>query len=254
MIGQIVLRAMSRPIGADDYTKKHDQANLEGALTILKGEFPDLRALVEGRKVLDFGCGAGAQSVALATKMNAIVTGIDINRGALKKAEKTALKHGLSPSQCRFVCEPTTEKYDVIISQNAMEHFDDPASVLSLIHGNLMAGGKVLMTFSPPWLAPYGHHMNFFCKLPWLHLLFSEKTVMAVRSRYRNDGAKKYTEVTSGLNKMTLAKFEKLIKESGFIIKQKRYRGVKGVAIFTRIPLLRELLTDRVTCVLETSQ
>ncbi len=44
--------------------------------------------------------------------------------------------------------------------------------------------GKMLITFGPPSYAPYGSHMRFFSKIPWLNIWFSEKTVMAVQRAY----------------------------------------------------------------------
>lgn len=88
----------------------------------------------------------------------------------------------------------------------------------------------------------------FFCRLPWINLLFSEKTVMTVRSRYRGDGALRYEDVESGLNKMSLRRFERLLESSRFRIEWIRYRGVKGQDWVRRFPVLRELLTNHVTC------
>ncbi|CAN5864331.1 hypothetical protein BH24ACI4_BH24ACI4_08100 [soil metagenome] len=57
--------------------------------------------------------------------------------------------------------------------------------------------------------------MVHFTKLPWVNVLFSERTVMQVRARFRDDGATRYEEVVMGLNRMTIARFERLIRASG---------------------------------------
>lgn len=250
MIGTFVLQAISRSPSSADYNETKVSTDVKGALKTLTGEFPDLQKIVGGRRVLDFGCGVGRQSVALAQTMGAVVIGVDTNPSALAEAQTLASHHNLANDQCSFVGELGNEKYDVIITQNAMEHFPDPGAILEIMKNHLAPGGKILVTFSPPWFAPYGHHMHFFCKLPWLNLIFSEKTVMKVRAKYRDDGATRYTEVESGLNKMTLAKFERLIEASGMKMSRQNYRGVKNLNFITRIPFIRELLTNRVTCVL----
>lgn len=89
--------------------------------------------------------------------------------------------------------------------------------------------------------------MNFFCPIPWLQLLFPEKTVMAVRARYRKDGARRYEEVESGLNRMSLRKFERLVGASGLKAERIDYVGVKQMHVLTRIPIVRELSTVVVT-------
>lgn len=251
MLGTTILQALSRDPESGDYAQVAPTSDIVGALDTLSGEFPDLDRLVSGKTVLDFGCGSGRQSVALAKDLGAVVTGVDTNSDILERAVNLASSYRLPIGACQFTSKLDGTKYDVIVTQNAMEHFPDPAAILQTMKEHLKPDGQILVTFSPPWFAPYGHHMHFFCKLPWLNLMFSEKTVMKVRARYRSDGATRYTEVESGLNKMTLAKFERLVRESGLKVARKNYRGVKGLDFLTKIPVIRELFTNRVTCVLE---
>jgi hypothetical protein len=122
--------------------------------------------------------------------------------------------------------------------------------VLQAMKDALRPGGLLLITFGPPWYAPYGSHMHFFCKLPWLNVIFPERAVMAVRNRFRSDGAQRYEDVESGLNKMSLRAFERLVKRSGLELVRNRYNSVKGLDVLTKIPVIRELCTSRVTVVL----
>ena len=41
--------------------------------------------------------------------------------------------------------------------------------------------------------------MDGITKLPWVNLLFPERVVLAVRSRYRTDGATRYEDCGGGL-------------------------------------------------------
>lgn len=249
MIGEVVLQAISRSPRAGDYIQTVGPKGIEGALKTLKKEFPDLDGLIRGKRVLDFGCGTGRQAVAMVEQHGAKVCGLDIDERWLTKARNRADDHGLSSDQLQFTNTLEDEnQFDVVISVNAMEHFANPGAVLDQMASALKPGGIILATFSPLWLSPFGHHMHFFCKLPWLHLIFSEKTVLKVRSMYRDDGAESYYD--AGLNKMTLKRFESLIADSELSMKRQHYRGVKGISTFTRIPLVRELLTNRVTCLL----
>lgn len=248
MIGEFVLRAISRPLDSGDYIRAVEPKGLDGALSALEREFPDLPNLVTNKRVLDFGCGTGRQSVSLAKRYGSEVYGLDINDRWLSAAEQRAAEHLLKRDKVQFGKSPSGESFDTVITVNAMEHFSDPVGVLQQMTNYLRPGGKILLTFSPPWLSPFGHHMHFFCRLPWLHLIFPERTVMKVRASYRSDGATTYAD--AGLNKMTLARFRKIVDSSGLDVVCIRYNGVKGVSAFTQIPIIRELLTNRVTAIL----
>ena len=77
------------------------------------------------------------------------------------------------------------------------------------------------------------------------HELFLSDSVAAVMvpgenrdgrtARYRKDGAKRYEKVESGLNRMSLRKFERLIGASGLKAARIDYVGVKKMHILTRI-------------------
>jgi ubiquinone/menaquinone biosynthesis C-methylase UbiE len=203
----------------------------------LRREFPNLATLLSNRDVLDFGCGFGDQAAAMAREFGAHVTGLDTHLGLIGSATR---RYG---DVARFTDHLDGNTFDVVISQDAMEHFDDPSSALAAMAAALRPGGVILMVFGPPWWAPYGAHMRFFCSVPWLQLWFSEKTVMAVRTRYRQDGAKHYEEIESGLNKMSLAKFERIVRNSGLKVLDRHYVGVKKIHFLTKIPVVRELTT-----------
>lgn len=228
----------------------------EVPLTLLREEFGDFDNLVRGKKVLDFGCGKGAQSVELAEQLNCRVTGIDNDPARLRKAIALKESRGLESDQLEFISQAGKshqKQFDIIISHNSMEHFSDPAFILKLMGSMLNEGGRLLITFGPPWYAPYGSHMNFFCKVPWINLLFSEQTVMNVRSQYRNDNAQQYTEVDAGLNMMSLKRFENLIQKNKLSIEYSNYTAVKGLNFLTRIPIIREMFTNHVSVIIKKS-
>jgi len=207
--------------------------------------FPDLRSHIHGSDVLDFGCGVGAQSIACLDAGARSVVGVDTNLATLAIAQRSAREN------VRFTdrLDLNTDRFDVIISQDSMEHFDNPEAILDLWRRVLRPDGRVYVTFGPPWYAPYGAHMHFFTRVPWVHLLFPEHTVMRVRSYYRNDGATHYRDVQGGLGKMTVGKFERLVERSGFGIAWSRRDTVKGLPV-SRVPLIREFLTNNIAAVL----
>src|SRR5215813_6290722 len=92
-----------------------------------------------------------------------------------------------------------------------MEHFPQPAHELDRMADLLHPAGYVLMSFGPPWLHPRGHHFPLF---PWAQLVFTERSLMQWRARFKRDGARKFNECEGGLNQMTLGKFERLVGQS----------------------------------------
>lgn len=190
--------------------------------------------------------------MALAAAGAESVVGLDTNEALLTTGREWAVTHGVG-SKVRLQAAldaPDEGTFDVVVSQDSMEHFPEPGTVLQAIRRALRPGGELLMTFSPPWFAPYGAHMHYFTSVPWVHLLFSERTVMAVRGRYRQDGAARYEEVEGGLNRMSIAKFERLVRDSGLDLVWRRYVAVKRIPVVTAVPGLRELFVNEVDCVL----
>ncbi|WP_026960444.1 class I SAM-dependent methyltransferase [Aliagarivorans taiwanensis] len=248
-----LLLSLSRSPDAPDLVSADSPHSISEALSTLQRVYPNFERIVSNKRILDFGCDQGLQSIALAKLLNCQVLGVDINPKTLLKARGNAREYQVSADHLSFTNQLTPQmdgQFDVVISQNSFEHFHDPCHVLEQMRELSKPKGLVLLTFGPPWYSPYGSHMHFFCKLPWLNLLFSEKAVMNVRSHFRDDGAKHYEEVESGLNKMSIRKFESIIRENQMHIHFKRYDCVKGVDTLGKIPLLRELFINHVTVIL----
>jgi SAM-dependent methyltransferase len=251
-LAEKLLLSLSGKPGSSDYEAVQEEWNLDNALYLLCRVFPDFMGIIVGKEILDVGCGTGYQSVALARGGAKYVLGIDKNQKVLKKAQDLARELGLG-EQVEFADKLEDRfrgRFDIVISQNSMEHFGDPVSALSEMKTALNQDGKLLITFGPPWFSPHGSHMPFPNKIPWVNILFSERTVMNVRACFRDDGAARYEEVESGLNKMTVAKFERIISDSGMKIQYRRYDCVKGLNFLGKPPLIRELFINFISCVL----
>lgn len=250
---ELILLSFSRAPESEDYGSEKSECTIDNSVSLLEAEYPDFGALVSGKRVVDFGCGLGYQSIALAKKYGCSVVGIDSNRRTLDEAVENAKSYQVSRSRLSFVdkiSDSMLNNFDIVISQNSFEHFGSPTMILDQMRSLLDESGKILITFGPPWLAPYGSHMHFFCKMPWINVIFSEKTVMNVRNYFRSDGATKYEDVESGLNKMTIAKFERIIISSNLKIESRNYKSVKGIRLLSKIPFVREFFVNHITVVL----
>jgi ubiquinone/menaquinone biosynthesis C-methylase UbiE len=206
---------------------------------------------ISGKVVLDYGCGRGADAVRIALGGAAVVYGIDINEGYLKDARTLAQRWGVA-ERCIFLTSDGAagleERIDHIISVDAFEHFQNPQSTLTEMYALLKPGGSVIANWGPPWGHPYGAHMGHFCRLPWIHFIFSERTVLAVREQYETDGAQRYEDTVACVNRMTVRRFYRLIENSKFVRSHVALRPVWGLSRLANNPLTRELFTSEVEC------
>jgi len=252
-LSERILFSLSRAPQTRDYDLAREDWSVDNALHILAGAFPDFPRLIAGKKILDFGCGWGYQAVALIKQGARQVVGLDTYLKSLEKARHLAQAHGLTEKQVQFTDkleQSDRGAFDIVISQNSMEHFVEAVKIVQEMKLALHPAGRLLITFGPPWYAPYGSHMQYFTKLPWVNLLFDEATVMNVRANFRKDGAKKYEEVEAGLAKMSVGRFERLVSQCGMKVQYKKYECVKGFDFLGRLPVLRELFINHVNCAL----
>lgn len=252
-LAERILEALSRSPDTPEAADPAETLDTTNALDVLCGEYPGFASMIAGCDVVDFGCGTGHQAIALARLHGCSVLGLDTNPAQIKECQRKAREAGLSEQQCRFVTGISPDlqgRFGNVISLNSFEHFPEPAEALRQMSSLLSPGGRIFVTFGPPWFAPYGSHMHFFCRVPWLNLMFSERTVMSVRGRYRSDGAVRYEDVANGLNRMSIAKFRRIVGASGLQIESLALRGVKGLDFVGSVPVLSELLVNRVTAIL----
>ena len=251
-----ILLRLSRKPGSKEYGGATANYTVDNALDFPLKTVPRFIEYIQGKRVLDFGCGPGYQAVAMVKRGADSVLGLDINSAWLSQAEALAEKNGCSDKVTfrdakEFLAEESgLSNFDVTLSCGSFEHFADPAQELENMKRLTRNGGRILITFAEPWLSPHGSHMYSFCKVPYVNILFSEKTVLAVRARFRDDGAERYEDIRSGLNRMTLARFERIIRNSGLQIAEKYYFAVKGLPVVKRIPYLRDFFVSAVSCVL----
>ena len=153
-------------------------AHLTGRLTSDRREIiPWINALMplQGRSILEIGCGTGASTIALA-EQGADVTAIDIDEPAIRVAETRASLYGVA---CRYLAsngvaiEDTvgTEKFDSVLFFACLEHMTLSERIASLRSSwnALKPNGLLLIVESPNRLWYFDHHTSklpFFMWLP----------------------------------------------------------------------------------------
>ncbi|MEM7224100.1 MAG: methyltransferase domain-containing protein [Pseudomonadota bacterium] len=103
-----------------------------------------------GLRVLDWGCGLGGATMALARDLGAgQVLGIDVDEGNLAHAKANIDAAGLTEPIALQLVEPgplplADGDFDVVFTQAALCHIDDKAAVLSEYHRVLKPGGRLV--------------------------------------------------------------------------------------------------------------
>jgi len=111
----------------------------------LRLDWIDRLAGLNGKRVLDVGCGGGILSDSMARR-GAEVLGIDLATKPLRVAQLHALEAGTPRVEYREVAVETLaaeqpEAFDVVTCMEMLEHVPDPASIVSACARLLKPGG-----------------------------------------------------------------------------------------------------------------
>jgi SAM-dependent methyltransferase len=229
--------------------------SLENCLDFPLKTVPDLIDRMRNKKVLDFGCGNGWQAVALKKLGAAEVWGVDIVQEHLAFSRELAKTHG---EDVHFVDRiPEGLRFDIVLSISAFEHFSDPAAVLQRMRSLVNSTGQIIITWAEPWYSHSGSHFGNFTRIPgtnaaipWCNLLFSEEALLTLRAQFRDDLPDRIEDIEGGLNRLTVTRFERIMRQSGMRIERLQAHPTLGLPLVSHIPLVRELLTSAATCIL----
>jgi 2-polyprenyl-6-hydroxyphenyl methylase/3-demethylubiquinone-9 3-methyltransferase len=116
----------------------------------LRLEWIDALVRLQGKQVVDIGCGGGILSDAMARK-GASVLGIDLATKALRVAQLHALEAGTEGVEYREVAAEALAaerpgQFDVVTCMEMLEHVPDPASVVRAAATLAKPGGWVFFS------------------------------------------------------------------------------------------------------------
>jgi SAM-dependent methyltransferase len=207
------------------------------------------------KTVLDVGCGFGSTCIYMAVQGATKVRGIDIDEDKIDFAKSKLTNDYANLSnivEFRLANGIADEKFDIVISKDCFQHYADPENMIFRMKQYLNQDGIIVVRFGPLWKSPYGGHINFMIKVPWVHLLFPESVIMRERKRFRpNEDVTSYEQIKGGFNKMTLRGYLNIIKESGLKIEyfKTNVSNRKWIVLFNglrKIPFCREFFTQNV--------
>jgi SAM-dependent methyltransferase len=120
------------------------------------------RHVREGDRVLDVGAAYGHNAVAVADRASRVV-GIEIRREAVERARRERTRSNVEYRVGTIDDVPSTERFDVILLGNVLEHIADRKTFL----GKCGERGRRLLIRVPAidrdWLVPYRRELG----LPW---------------------------------------------------------------------------------------
>lgn len=222
-----------------------------------------------GKEVLDIGCGAGGKSLYYASCGAKKVTGIDILPKYEQDSIKLAKKLNLQERFQFFVADASnlpfpSHSFDTIIMNDTMEHVAQPEETLKEVMRVLKKGGRVFINF-PPYNHPFGAHLSDAIFIPWVHLFFSTKTLIAVykdlvkdlpdgeeRVYFRISKDQNGKEYFSYINKMTLKRYKKILKKLNITPNYYKEIPLRGfLKPIAKLPIFREYFVKMSVSVIE---
>ena len=190
---------------------------------------------LEGKRVLDVGCGLGGKAMYCALNGAAHVTAIDADAVRIETARAFAGRMGIGNitfdvgDAARLPYD--AGRFDLVVFNDSFEHVGNPAGALGESCRVLCDGGIACIVF-PPYGSPWGAHLFAHIRVPWAQFLFPEATLVALWRRRQAEarvcevggclGRELSATEGSGvrdllhLNKMTIDEFERLVGATSF--------------------------------------
>ncbi|TCK19463.1 methyltransferase family protein [Thiogranum longum] len=171
--------------------------------------------------VVDYGCGFGYDSLYALENGAKHVYCLEISENRLTSSQKLHSSHGYENATYidntdikDLINKIPAQSVDIIFSRDVMEHVPSPIDVLHSMYSITNPGGEIYIGFSPFYKSPYGPHFGSKCKIPWIHLIFSESTILSVfKNLYGLSGSvETYQDIEgSGVNKLSYFEYKSMI-------------------------------------------
>ena len=110
---------------------------------------------LNGKSILDFGCGHGSLCIDVANSGAKKVTGVDLNNELIDFANKnlernySQNKENVNFKSSDLLSDNFSEKFDIILSKDTFEHTLNLDKVLNKMYNLLNSGGKAYLGFGP---------------------------------------------------------------------------------------------------------
>ncbi|MCA0425901.1 MAG: class I SAM-dependent methyltransferase [Bacteroidetes bacterium] len=223
----------------------------------------------KGMRFLEVGSGYGGICKAFSDK-GCQVTGIELWDYASNIA-KGFLKEEIASGQIEIINrnvydinpeKDLTEKYDIILLKDTIEHIHDQEKFVKHIIHFLKEDGVIFFAF-PPWLMPFGGHQQsldskFLHFLPWFHI-FPVPVYRGILKLFGESEGRIRDILEVKETQISINRFERITRQAGFDILEREFYLInpsykykfgakprKQLGLLSAIPWLRDWFTT--TC------
>lgn len=177
---------------------------------------------MDGKRVLDFGCGMGGMSLWYATNFKCEVHGIDIDAHHIKIANELKARHkaqNVNFEVRNVLDKPLDGKYDFIVLNDVAEHIQLPIlkAIFQALSKNLAEGGGIYVSY-PPWRSPYASHVQHVVGIPWCQFLPEGMLLKMIEKNNRQIVGEEESDLLQaykGLNHLTHDRLMAALEGSG---------------------------------------
>jgi SAM-dependent methyltransferase len=227
----------------------------------LAQQFCDVAGPLDGKRVLDVGCGDGSNAVLLA-EHGASVHGIDLalpildagehgerlrRVGALMVADRTQLSVTLELMDATAMTFGDAT-FDLVMSRSAMEHLHPVERALAEMVRVTRPGGVIHCSIDPFfWLR--GCHKQGVVDIPFAHarLSLDEFTRFVTATEGERAAARRRQRLAT-LNRLTLAQWREVVSRTGCeVLAWQQDHSAVGAAALAEFPEVAVTLRDGVT-------
>lgn len=221
-----------------------------------------------GMKVLEIGCGEGGVLTPF-IEMDCKCVGVDLDKIRIDLANNFFAKE-VAEGKVEFLYKNVYDEdflarfknyFDLIILKDTIEHIPEQEKFIPYMKNLLAKGGQIYFGF-PPWYMPFGGHQQLvqhrIGMMPYYHIL-PRPIYKGILKMIGEDDNSIITLMEIYDTRISIERFERIIKKSGFQIKNKQHyllnpiykykfgwKPIKQTPIIQAIPFVRNFLT---TCV-----
>lgn len=220
--------------------------------------------VVDGQNILDIGCGHGTLCVYLAKAGAKKVVGIDTDTKRIEFARNNlSTNYPELMDKIEFIDIDLkdldgSDIFDYVVSKDTFEHIIDLQAMMGEIRRVLKPDGLAYIGFGPLYRDFYGDHKRTKSIIPWGHLMRSEKSIVeSLNRKRRGEGISSIYDL--GLNKLSLAEYKAIFRESGmetvfFRLNNSKHLILRIFNLLAKIPFLREYFSHNLYCILKNSE
>jgi 2-polyprenyl-3-methyl-5-hydroxy-6-metoxy-1,4-benzoquinol methylase len=199
--------------------------------------YPDtsLKKVLQGRTVLDLGCGCGGASVSFAERWNVqAMHGIDMNSHLIRGAKLFSASRKIQNVEYQFTLGVgealpyENRMFDAIIARDVLEHVASLSKTLHECKRTLKPKGKLFAVFPSYYFPLGGAHLDLVSKTPCIQWFFDAETLNRAYNQILDSrGPEAYWYKTPrfpwqklsggiGVNGTTFHEFGTVAKQAGF--------------------------------------